>query len=126
MSERKEGVATPEELKAFVQAAGPSLLVIDVRNPDAVVEPGDQTSFGVAGLPSTTIRPQAIHLIYDRTNSRMPLPTNVPKDTPIITHCGAGGRGQLAKLFLEEQGYTNVLNGGGPKDTECWNEFGNK
>jgi len=31
-----------------------------------------------------------------------------------------GGRGQLAKEFLECNGFTNVLNGGGPKETDCW------
>ncbi len=56
----------------------------------------------------------------------MPLPpSDITKDTPIITHCGGGGRGQLAKDFLEMNGFSNVLNGGGPKETECWNEFGN-
>ena len=38
------------------------------------------------------------------------LPEN--KDAPIITHCGRGGRGNKAKLLLEELGYTRVLNGG--------------
>ena len=57
----------------------------------------------------------------------MPLPPDsVPKDAPMITHCGGGGRGQLAKEYLEKNGYTNVLNGGGPKETECWAEFGSK
>lgn len=55
----------------------------------------------------------------------MPLP-DLPKDTPIITHCGGGGRGQLAKEFLEQHGFQNVLNGGGPKETDCWAEFGHK
>ena len=36
--ERKAGVASPEELKAFVEAAGSKLLVADVRNPDESVE----------------------------------------------------------------------------------------
>lgn len=70
-------------------------------------------------------RPQAVSLIYDRASESMPLP-DVPKDTPIITHCGGGGRGQKAKDYLEANGFTNVLNGGGPKETECWNEFGKK
>jgi rhodanese-related sulfurtransferase len=55
----------------------------------------------------------------------MPLPNVMDKDTPIITHCGGGGRGQKAKEYLEANGFTNVLNGGGPKETDCWNEFGN-
>jgi len=108
---RKAGVSSPEELKAFVEKAGDSLLVVDVRNPDADVEPGDQKSLAVAALPSETNRPQAVSLIYDRETISMPLP-QVDLDTPIITHCGGGGRGQKAKDFLEANGFTNVLNGG--------------
>lgn len=79
----------------------------------------------MAALPSDDNRPQAVHLVYDREISGMPLP-DVEKDAFIITHCGGGGRGQLAKDFLNENGFTNVLNGGGPKETECWDEFGSK
>ena len=122
---RKAGVATPEELRTFVQAAGDQLLVIDLRNPDATVEPGDVNSLNVAALPSASHRPRAIHIVYDRTTDSMPLPS-VPLDTPIITHCGGGGRGQSGKLFLEDHGFTNVINGGGPKETDCWKEFGDK
>eukprot|EP00591_Stephanopyxis_turris_P010847 CAMPEP_0195509406 /NCGR_PEP_ID=MMETSP0794_2-20130614/2348_1 /TAXON_ID=515487 /ORGANISM="Stephanopyxis turris, Strain CCMP 815" /LENGTH=127 /DNA_ID=CAMNT_0040636615 /DNA_START=167 /DNA_END=550 /DNA_ORIENTATION=- len=124
--QRKAGVASPEELKAFVSAAGSRLVVVDVRNPDASVEPGDQKSLAVADLPSSDNRPQARHLIYDRNTESMPLPENVEKDAPIITHCGGGGRGQKAKDYLMAHGFTNVLNGGGPKEVECWNEFGDK
>eukprot|EP00568_Trieres_chinensis_P004918 CAMPEP_0183294040 /NCGR_PEP_ID=MMETSP0160_2-20130417/2516_1 /TAXON_ID=2839 ORGANISM="Odontella Sinensis, Strain Grunow 1884" /NCGR_SAMPLE_ID=MMETSP0160_2 /ASSEMBLY_ACC=CAM_ASM_000250 /LENGTH=126 /DNA_ID=CAMNT_0025455269 /DNA_START=115 /DNA_END=495 /DNA_ORIENTATION=+ len=124
-TERKAGVSSPEELAAFVDSAGERLLVVDVRNPDASVEPGDQKSLAVAGLPSADFRPQAQHLIYNRGSKTMPLP-EVPKDTPIITHCGGGGRGQKAKEYLMANGFSNVLNGGGPKETDCWKEFGDK
>lgn len=123
---RKAGVSPPEELKAFVAEAGDKLMVIDVRNPDADKEPGDQKSLAVAGLPSASFRPQAVHLIWDREADGMPLPATAAKDTPIITHCGGGGRGQKAKDFLMKNGFTKVLNGGGPKETDCWAEFGNK
>ena len=127
MAAAKPGVATPEELKAFVEQAGDRLLVVDVRNPDATMEPGDQKSLAVAALPSESHRPQALHLIWDRDSDSMPLPSGgVAKDTPIITHCGGGGRGQKAKDYLMKHGFTNVLNGGGPKETECWKEFGDK
>lgn len=120
---RKTGVSSPEELRALVKSAGDKLLVIDARNEDASVEAGDQKSLTVAPLPSEGVRPQAMNLIWDRASNSMPLP-DVPKDTPIITHCGGGGRGQKAKDFLEKNGFTNVLNGGGPKETDCWAEFG--
>jgi rhodanese-related sulfurtransferase len=122
----KTGISSAEELKDFVAKAGDRLVVVDLRNPDADVEPDDQNTLPVAALPSATYRPHAVSLIWDRTTDSMPLLDLEDKSTPIITHCGAGGRGQLAKEFLEKYGYTNVLNGGGPKEKECWAEFGSK
>jgi rhodanese-related sulfurtransferase len=123
-SPKREGVASPEELKEFVEAAGDKLVVVDLRNPNADEEPGDVKALAIAGLPTKEARPHAVHLQWDRANHSMPLPDVESKDTPIITHCGAGGRGQLAKEFLEAHGFTNVVNGGGPKETECWKTFG--
>ncbi|KAL7485964.1 hypothetical protein ACHAW6_011557 [Cyclotella cf. meneghiniana] len=124
----KAGVATPAELASFVSSAGSRLLVIDVRHPDPAVEPGDAKSLAVAGFPDKVknYRPMAINLPWNRETNQMDLPENVQADTPIITHCGGGGRGQLAKDFLEKNGFTNVLNGGGPKEKECWAEYGYK
>jgi rhodanese-related sulfurtransferase len=126
---RKAGVASPSELKEFVNKAGSNLLVVDVRHPDSSVEPSDAKSFAVAGLPNTATnyRPKAINLPWSRENKSMPdIPGGVSKDTPIITHCGGGGRGQKAKDYLESKGFTKVLNGGGPKESECWAEYGDK
>ena len=121
----KAGVSTPSELKEFVSTAGSKLLVVDVRHPDASVEPGDAKSLAVAGFPDGKYRPQAVSLPWSRESDSMELP-DAEKDTPIITHCGGGGRGQKAKDYLMKNGFTNVLNGGGPKETECWAEFGDK
>ena len=128
----KAGVASLEELTKMVESAGDKLVVVDVRNPDADKEPGDQKSLAVAPLPDPSnnkndVRPNGLHLIWDRDSASMPLPpSTVAKDAPVITHCGGGGRGQKAKEFLESKGYTNVLNGAGPKETELWNVFGEK
>ena len=127
----KAGVASPEEVQKFVDEAGDRLVVIDVRNPNAEVEPGDQKSLKVGPLPDkdANVRPKAIHVIWDRTAASMAVPPSLLEDksTPIITHCGGGGRGQMAKEYLEQQfGFTNVLNGGGPKETENWKVFGEK
>ncbi|KAG7339463.1 hypothetical protein IV203_024833 [Nitzschia inconspicua] len=113
MSSDRPGVATREELTALVDSAGDKLVVVDLRNPDAAVEPEDQVTLAIAALPSADNRPQAIHAVWDRSNDTMPLDSleTLPKDTPIITHCGAGGRGQKAKEYLQLKGFTNVLNG---------------
>lgn len=121
----KAGVSSPEELRDFVSKAGSRLLVVDVRNPDATVEPGDVKSLAVAGFPDEDYRPQAVTLTWNRETNSMEVPTT-DLDTPIITHCGGGGRGQMAKDYLLKNGFTNVMNGGGPKETACWAEFGSK
>mmetsp|Transcript_7233 Transcript_7233/g.10878 ORF Transcript_7233/g.10878 Transcript_7233/m.10878 type:complete len:189 (+) Transcript_7233:103-669(+) len=126
---RKAGVSSPSELKDFVSAAGSKLLVVDARHPDSNIEPGDAKSFAVAGLPDAEkgYRTAAVNLPWNRETDSMKLPSaDTDKDTPIITHCGGGGRGQKAKDYLEKNGFTNVLNGGGPKETDCWAEFGDK
>ena len=35
-----------------------------------------------------------------------------------------GGRGQKAKLFLEKEGFTHVINGGGPSVPNLWSMYG--
>ncbi|KAL3827369.1 hypothetical protein ACHAXA_003103 [Cyclostephanos tholiformis] len=121
----KAGVSSPDELRDFVSKAGSRLLVVDLRHPDPNVEPDDVESLEVAGFPKDKYRPRAVNLPWSRENHSMELP-NVDLNTPIITHCGAGGRGQEAKDFLTKNGFTNVLNGGGPKVKACWAEYGSK
>ena len=65
----------PQKLAFPVAEAGDGLLVVDVRNPEASAAPGDQKSLEVAASPSETHRPQAVHLIWDRETSSMPLPS---------------------------------------------------
>jgi rhodanese-related sulfurtransferase len=123
---KKTPPSSAGELESFVSEAGDRLLVVDLRNPDASVEPEDQESLALGPLPSDTIRPCAVNLVWDRASESMPLPTVSSKDTPIITHCGGGTRGQQAKEFLIANGFTNVLNGGGPWKKDLWAVFGDK
>eukprot|EP00591_Stephanopyxis_turris_P011177 CAMPEP_0195518616 /NCGR_PEP_ID=MMETSP0794_2-20130614/13336_1 /TAXON_ID=515487 /ORGANISM="Stephanopyxis turris, Strain CCMP 815" /LENGTH=130 /DNA_ID=CAMNT_0040647623 /DNA_START=150 /DNA_END=542 /DNA_ORIENTATION=- len=128
---RKPGVSEPSEIAAFVADAGDKLIVVDARNPDFELEPGDAKSSEKAPLAQTSdgYRPAAYNIPYDRPTDSMDLsilPDTTTKQTPIITHCGGGGRGQKAKDFLLANGYENVINGGGPEDAECWAEFGEK
>ena len=133
---RKPGVMEPADLQAFVDAAGEKLIVVDVRNPDFAVEPGDGKSNDKAPLAACGVaRTRAVNVFYDRTSSSMDL-SKIPSEwieagggkatVPVITHCGGGGRGQKAKDFLEANGFGNVANGGGPEDDECWACFGSK
>ncbi len=121
----RAGVSSPDELRDFVTKAGSSLLVVDLRHPDSTVEPEDVKSLAVAGLPGGEYRPKAVNLPWSRVANSMELPS-VDLDTPIITHCGGGGRGQMAKEYLMKNGFTNVINGGGPREAACWAEYGSK
>jgi len=96
-------MSTTSELKDFVSSAGSKLLVIDVRHPDASVEPSDAKSIERTGLPDPTnnYRPQAINLPWSRESNSMELP-NVDKDTPIITHCGGGMEGTRGQGISRE------------------------
>ncbi len=125
---RKPGVATPDELAALVAAAGPALIVVDVRDPTPGAEPSASAAPVANGL-----RPRAVNIVFDRQAGTMDL-SLLPPDwiesgggkerVGVITHCGGGGRGGKAKAFLEAHGFGNVLNGGGPEDADCWKVFG--
>jgi len=132
LNARKPGVADPAALAAFVAKAGPNIIILDVRNLDFEKEPGDALSAAKASIGGDVgARPRALNVVYDRETSSMDL-TTIPADwlaggiatAPVVTHCGGGGRGEKAKAFLEKNGFGNVINGGGPEDAECWNEFG--
>ena len=131
---RKAGVVSDADMITFLAANDAAkVVVVDARNPDFSVEPGDERSAAAGPIAETAAaeRPNAVNIVYDRNAKCMDLSRLEPrldaelgKATPIITHCGGGGRGQKAKLFLEAAGYTNVINGGGPKVAELWASFG--
>ena len=130
-SSRKPGVATNAEMDAFLATHDVNtIIVLDARSTDLAAEPEDARWDEASGAPvtacGTPARPQAMNLPYDRSNKKLDLADldGVPKDTPVITHCGGGGRGQKAKDFLISQGFTNVLNGGGPSVKDNWDKFG--
>ncbi len=128
---RKPGVASNEDMRAFFVKHDPSTVVIvDARSSDFTVEPGDAITTAVAPLPSPAIsvRPQGLHCPYDRSADTWDWTAlrtaGLTLTTPIVTHCGGGGRGQKARLALEEMGFTTVINGGGPEVEELWAMFG--
>jgi rhodanese-related sulfurtransferase len=101
---RKPGVASPEELAAFVADAGDNLIVLDVRNADFSLEPGvyslPRTWHGITTLHPPNAcwdnlagdkasnekaplgdpaRARAINCIFDRSSGSMDL-SLVPQD----------------------------------------------
>ena len=129
---RKRGVASDGEMADFFANNSKSdIIVIDARNTDFEIEPGDEKHAGnIAENDHGKIRgPRALNLPYCRKKKlnlnieKLEALLTKGKDTPIITHCGGGGRGQKTKVYLESLGYSNVLNGGGPNVPEHWEYF---
>lgn len=100
----------------------PNPFILDVRDPDEV-------SKGKGGPPGTIDGSINVPLNHDGVGQRerlttldefriklreqgIELPSN--KEEVIITHCGSGGRGGKAAALLQQAGYQNVHNGGGP------------
>ena len=67
----------------------------------------------------------AVNIVFDKETGTMDV-AGLPDDksAPIMVHCQSGLRASKAKTFLEAKGYTNVLNGGGPKTPELWSLYG--
>ena len=78
-------------------------VLIDVRTP------GEFEQGSVAG---------AINIPVDDITSRIQdLPAD--EEAPIMVFCLSGGRSSHAKVLLEEQGYSNVTNGGTYKQVQA-------
>ena len=134
---RKPGVASNAEMRTFLeqnQDKKSKIVIVDARNPDFSVEPSDALfgspngEFPIADC-GTEKRPNAINVPFERTKkalsgSNVDILQTFEKDRAIITHCGGGGRGQKSKEWLEKEGFTNVVNGGGPQVSELWDMFG--
>ena len=93
---------------AAVQAridSGEKLFLLDVRNPDELVEHGQ-----IDG---------AVNIPIDELEARL---AEVPKDTPIVTYCMRGGRASRAADTLRQAGRTDPIEYGG---ITAWKEAGN-
>ena len=114
MSARPGAVADAEVLADLKDP-----LVIDVRDPSEVAS-------GKGGPPATIPGSVNVPLNIDgvkqseRPTTQDEFLDNIkkaidalPKDRPIITHCGSGGRGGKAAQHLRDAGY-DAYNGGGP------------
>jgi len=133
---RKPGVASDDEFERFLSSnRGKTFVVLDARNSDFSVEPTDEQFGGPRGSApiadcGTSARPNAVNCAFDRSANALrdlevlEAKTSGDKSTPIITHCGGGGRGQKAKDYLISRGYSNVINGGGPAVEALWKKFG--
>ena len=105
-----EEPAAPAAVEMDVEAvaarldAGEDIYLLDVRNPDELVEHGM-----IAG---------AVNIPIDQLESRL---SDVPKDKEIVTYCMRGGRASTAADILREAGYTEPIQYGG---ITAWKEAG--
>lgn len=109
-------MATEDELQLQMKQLP---LVVDVRDPveredtsRATVPASVNIPLNMDGLKQSQ-RSTTLEEFKQKLDASGALPSN--KSSPIVTHCGSGGRGAKAQQFLKELGYTNVLNGGTPE-----------
>jgi len=108
-------IASPEEVKGqWSMFSQP--LVLDVRDLDERLDENNPIVKGSVNVPlnmdGAKQSERATTLEEFRTKLEQAAVLPKDKDKAIITHCGSGGRGAKAMDFLEEMGYTNVINGG--------------
>jgi adenylyltransferase/sulfurtransferase len=84
--------------------AGEDIFLLDVRNPDELVEHGM-----IAG---------AVNIPIDNLEARL---SEVPKDKPIVTYCMRGGRASRAAELLRNHGYDQPIESGG---ITAWKDAG--
>jgi adenylyltransferase/sulfurtransferase len=84
--------------------AGEDIFLLDVRNPDEIVEHGM-----IAG---------SVNIPIDQLEARV---SEVPKDKPIVTYCMRGGRADRAAQLLRSKGYDQPIESGG---ITAWKEAG--
>jgi adenylyltransferase/sulfurtransferase len=84
--------------------AGEDIYLLDVRNPDELVEHG--------------MIPGAVNIPIDQLEARL---SEVPKDKPIVTYCMRGGRASRAAETLRSNGYDQPIESGG---ITAWKEAG--
>ncbi|CAB9506486.1 GlpE protein [Seminavis robusta] len=100
--------ASPKEIVDAL--ARPGTVVLDVRTEDEIAEAKLETPDSVHWTKTGCSRTQCPALETD--------PSQFVKDknATVIVYCASGARANRAKITLEKQGYTKVLNGGGLKD----------
>jgi len=104
--------ATPSE-SDIIKALDEGALLIDLRTPTSA-EAFDGIFMRIDG---------ALSLPFDVTEGKMPL-GGLPEDKSkaLILTCRSGNRAAKAAEYLAAQGYTNILNAGGPRaeDPKLW------
>lgn len=100
--------ASPDDVVAALKQ--PGTIVLDVRTNEEIAEAKLETIDGVQWMTTGCTPMECPGLAADAAKFVK------DKDTTVVIHCASGVRANRAKITLENQGYTNVLNGGGLKD----------
>ena len=100
--------AAPELIIAALN--NPGTVVLDVRTEEEIAEAKLETPDGVEWTKTGCTRTECPALEIDAAQFVK------DKDATVVVYCASGARANRAKITLESQGYTNVLNGGGLND----------
>ena len=107
--------AAPDLIVAALSS--PGTVVLDVRTEEEIAEAKLETPDGVEWTKTGCTRTECPALEIDAAQFVK------DKDATVVVYCASGARANRAKITLESQGYTNVLNGGGLKDILAYMEM---
>ena len=105
---KMNNMASPKEIVEALKQEG--TVVLDVRTDEEIAEAKLDTPENVQWSKTGCSRTECPALETD--------PSQFVKDknATIVIYCKSGARANRAKIVLENQGYTKVLNGGGLTD----------
>ena len=112
---RANNFATPQEiLEALKQ---PGTVVLDVRTDEEIAQGKLETPENVEWNKTGCSRTECPELEAEASKFVK------DKNATVVVYCASGARSNRAKLTLESQGYTRVLNGGGLKDMLVYSQL---
>lgn len=75
--------------------------------PAAIIDVRTQEEFSAGHIDG------AINIPFDQIGQVIHSIKGLKKDSPILVYCQSGRRSSMARLALEQQGFKNILDGGG-------------
>lgn len=108
--------STPQEILDALKQ--PGTVVLDVRTEDEIAEAKlENIPHNVEWTKTGCTRTQCLALEMDAAKFCK------DKNAAVVIYCASGARANRAKITLESQGYTKVLNAGGLKDMLVYPEL---
>ena len=106
-------------MKSFLQALALILFALTVHamdvsfhgtKPEVIIDVRSPAEFAAGHIDG------ALNIPVDRIGQDIQSVKGLKTDSPILVYCHSGRRSAMARISLEQQGYKNILDGGGVEE----------